>query len=76
MTLLAVGLFSIALGGGLLLSRRPLAGWNARMSDQMTSQHIKDVAGPDEGAPRYIAGIGALILIAGVVLAAVGLSQL
>lgn len=72
MTLLWVGVFAIIFGGGLLLFRRPLAAWNARTGNAMTSEHIRHVTEPFDGAPRYIVGVGALILVVGVVLVVIG----
>ena len=73
MTIMAVGSLAMALGGALPL-RRTVAGWNARMSDRLTTQHIKDVTRPNDGAPRYIAAVGALIFATGLVLVTIGLS--
>ena len=75
MTLLWVGVFAIVFGGGLLLFRRPLTAWNARSADAMKSEHIRQVTEPFDGAPGYIAGVGGLILVVGVILAVVGAVQ-
>jgi hypothetical protein len=75
LTLLWVGVFAIVLGGGLLLFRRPLTRWNARTGITMTSEHIRQVTEPFDGAPGYISGVGGLILVVGVVLAVVGAVQ-
>ena len=75
MTLLWVGVIAIVLGGGLLLFRRPLTAWNARGADAMKSEHIRQVTEPNDGAPGYIVGVGALILVVGVVLAVIGAIQ-
>ena len=75
MTFVWVGAIAIALGGGLLLFRRPLTAWNARGIDAMASEHIRRVAGPSDGAPGYIVGTGALLVVAGVVLVVIGALQ-
>ncbi|WP_448639977.1 hypothetical protein [Geodermatophilus sp. URMC 63] len=72
MTIPAVGRFASVLGAGLPLLRRDLAGGNTRLSDRMTSQHVEEIAGPDDGAPGYIAAVGAVLLVAGRALVAVG----
>ena len=72
MTLLWVGGIAVVLGAGLLLFRRPLTAWNARGADAMASGHIRQVADPSDGYPRYIVGVGALILGIGVVLVVAG----
>lgn len=41
MRLLAAGVTAKVLGGGLLLSRRPLTRWNARGADAMARVHIR-----------------------------------
>src|SRR4051812_28815648 len=58
MTLLWVGVFTVALGAGLLLFRRPLTTWNARGADAMRTEHIRQVTDPSDGYPRYIVGVG------------------
>ncbi len=75
MTLLAVGAFAVVLGGGLLLFRRPLTRWNARGADAMRSEHIRQVTEPSDGYPGAIVGVGALMLVVGVVLVVVGAVQ-
>ncbi|SDF09099.1 hypothetical protein SAMN05660662_1063 [Blastococcus aurantiacus] len=76
MTLLWVGGFAVALGTGLLLFRRPLTAWNARGADAMRSRHKTQVSDPNDGYPRYIVGVGALILGVGVVLVVLGTLRL
>lgn len=75
MTLLAVGVIAIVLGGGLLLFRRPLTRWNARGADAMASEHIRQVTEPSDGYPGAIFGVGALMLVGGVVLIIIGAVQ-
>lgn len=75
MTLLWVGVFAVVLGGGLLLFRRPMTAWNARSEDAMTSEHIRRVTEPSDGAPGYIVGVGGLVLVVGVVLVVIGALQ-
>lgn len=75
MTLVWVGAIAIALGGGLLLFRRPLTAWNARGMDAMASEHIRRVTEPSDGAPGYIVGTGGLLVAVGVVLTAIGALQ-
>ena len=72
MTLLWVGVVAIVLGGGLLLLRRPLTAWNARGPQAMKSAHIRQVSEADDGTPRYILGVGTLILVVGAVLVIIG----
>jgi hypothetical protein len=75
-TLLWVGVVATVLGGGLLLVRRPLTAWNARGADAMRSRHIRQVTEPSDGHPGYIVGVGALILVIGLVLVVAGALQL
>ncbi|WP_116449509.1 hypothetical protein [Blastococcus litoris] len=74
MTLLWVGVVAILLGGALVVFRGPITAWNARGADAMKSEHVRRVTGPNDGAPRYVVGVGALILVVGVVLVVVGVS--
>ena len=73
MTLLGVGLVAVALGGGLLLFCRPLASWNGRTADAWRSEHVRGRTPPSDGHPAYIRGVGAAILLLGVVLSILGL---
>jgi len=75
MTLVAIGAFVIAFGGGLLLFRRPLTRWNARAGDAMKAEHIRQISEPNDGAPEYIVGVGALILTAGGAMVLIGAIQ-
>jgi hypothetical protein len=76
MTLLWVGAIAAVLGGGLLLLRRPLTAWNARGADAMRSEHIRQVTEPSDGHPGYVVGVGALLLVLGVVLVVIGAARL
>jgi hypothetical protein len=75
-TLLWVGVVAVVLGGGLLVSHRPLTTWNARNADGMRSEHFGQVAQPSDGHPGHIVGVGALVLVVGVVLVVIGAVQL
>jgi TRAP-type uncharacterized transport system fused permease subunit len=75
-TLLWVGLIASVLGGGVLVFRRPLTAWNARGADAMRSEHVRRVTESSDGYPGYVVGIGALVLVLGVVLAVIGAGRL
>jgi hypothetical protein len=70
-----VGVLATAFGGSLLLFRRPLTAWNASAADATKSEHIRQVTQPNDGAPGYIVRVGGLILLVGVVLALIGVTQ-